>query len=93
MVLGKIKLSSRLFYKAIITEYLEDLGFETPCDSYLTSATKGNIKVKLGINTAFIYDMSKKPVWSQLLKEVKFNETKSLDKLRNFVSQLLEEKE
>lgn len=86
-----MKLSSRLFYKAIITEYLEDLDFNIYVTLHNIIATKGNIKVKMGIGVAFIYDMSKKPVRYQLLKEVRFNETKSLDKLRDFVTQLLKE--
>ena len=81
-----MKISSQLFFRAIIVEYLEDLGFETPVH-YIYEL--GNVKVKVGNRVIHVYDMSQKSDLDKLKVSVRYNETRSLDKVRDAVNELL----
>lgn len=93
-----MKISSQLFFRAIIVEYLEDLGFTlrsqiVPKFSFVPqlfiTCDFENIRVKVGIKTVYVYDMSQKSDLDKLKVYVKYNETRSLDKVRDAVNELL----
>ena len=93
-----MKISSQLFFRAIIVEYLEDLGFTLrsqiiPMLSFVPQlfiiCDFENIRVKVGIKTVHVYDKSQKSDLDKLKVYVKYNETRSLDKVRDAVNELL----
>lgn len=84
-----MKISSQLFFKAIIVEFLEEHNFilkQTPI-AYIYEL--GEVKVKVGDKIIHIYEMSQKNDIDKLQASVRYNEYKSLDKVRTTVLNLI----
>lgn len=84
-----MKISSQLFFRAIVTEFLENHNFTLKASPIAYVYEFDDIKVKVGIKNIHIYDMSEKNDMDKLKASVRYNEYKSLDKVRGEILSLI----